>query len=154
VVYISDEEGILGLIALKDTLRQETIAAIRELQSIGVEAIMITGDNEETAKAIASESNIKEYYASCLPETKVETIKKLKKKYGTVAMVGDGINDAPALATADIGMAIGTGTDVAMEAADITLIRGDLNSIADAIFMSKMTIRNIKQNLFWALAYN
>ena len=152
VVYISDEGGILGLIALKDTLRQETIAAIRDLQSIGVEAIMITGDNEETAKAIASESNIKEYYASCLPETKVETIKKLKEKYGTVAMVGDGINDAPALATASIGVAMGEGTDVALETADVVLMKNELSRLSQAIRLSKRMNRIVKQNVIFSLA--
>ncbi|PEX82340.1 heavy metal translocating P-type ATPase [Bacillus cereus] len=151
VVYISDDEGILGLIALKDTLRQETIAAIRELQSIGVEAIMITGDNEQTAKAIAQESNIKEYYASCLPETKVETVKQLKEKYGTVAMVGDGINDAPALATASIGVAMGEGTDVALETADVVLMKNELSRLSQAIRLSKRMNRIVKQNVIFSL---
>ncbi|EEM18712.1 MULTISPECIES: heavy metal translocating P-type ATPase [Bacillus] len=152
VVYISNEKGILGLIALKDTLRQETIAAIRDLQSIGVEAIMITGDNEQTAKAIATESNIKEYYASCLPETKVETVKQLKEKYGTVAMVGDGINDAPALATASIGVAMGEGTDVALETADVVLMKNELSRLAQAIRLSKRMNRIVKQNVIFSLA--
>ncbi|ENQ3107614.1 Cd2+/Zn2+-exporting ATPase [Bacillus sp. 491mf] len=151
VVYVSDENGILGLIALKDTLRQETIAAIRELQSLGIEAIMITGDNEQTAKAIAAESNIKEYYASCLPETKVETIKQLKEKYGTVAMVGDGINDAPALATASIGVAMGEGTDVALETADVVLMKSELSRLAQAIRLSKRMNRIVKQNVIFSL---
>ena len=152
VVYISDEKGILGLIALKDTLRQETIAAIRDLQKIGVEAIMITGDNEQTAKAIAAESNIKEYYASCLPETKVETVKQLKEKYGTVAMVGDGINDAPALATASIGVAMGEGTDVALETADVVLMKNELSRLSQAIRLSKRMNRIVKQNVIFSLA--
>ncbi|EEL52236.1 MULTISPECIES: heavy metal translocating P-type ATPase [Bacillus cereus group] len=152
VVYLSDDKGILGLIALKDTLRQETIAAIHDLQSIGVEAIMITGDNEQTAKAIATESNIKEYYASCLPETKVDTIKQLKEKYGTVAMVGDGINDAPALATASIGVAMGEGTDVALETADVVLMKNELSRLAQAIRLSKRMNRIVKQNIIFSLA--
>lgn len=151
VVYISDKKGILGLIALKDTLRQETIAAIHELQNLGIEAIMITGDNEQTAKAIAAESNIKEYYASCLPETKVETIKHLKGKYGTVAMVGDGINDAPALATASIGVAMGEGTDVALETADVVLMKSELSRLAQAIRLSKRMNRIVKQNVIFSL---
>ncbi|WJE53224.1 heavy metal translocating P-type ATPase [Bacillus cereus] len=152
VAYLSDEKGLLGLIALKDTLRLETIAAIRDLQNIGVEAIMITGDNEQTAKAIANESNIKEYYASCLPETKVATVKQLKEKYGTVAMVGDGINDAPALATASIGVAMGEGTDVALETADVVLMKNELSRLAQAIRLSKRMNRIVKQNIIFSLA--
>lgn len=113
---------------------------------------MITGDNEETAKAIAAESNIKEYYASCLPETKVETIKKLKEKYGTVAMVGDGINDAPALATASIGVAMGEGTDVALETADVVLMKNELSRLSQAIRLSKQMNRIVKQNVVFSLA--
>jgi len=115
---------------------------------------MMTGDNERTANAIAHEAGISEVYAEVLPEGKATEVRKLQESGLIVAMVGDGINDAPALATADIGMAMGTGTDVAMEAADVTLMRGDLNSIPDAILMSRRTMLNIKQNLFWALAYN
>lgn len=153
-MLVSVDGQYYGLIAVADTIKDTSRKAIKRLQEMDIEVIMMTGDNKRTAEAIGHEVEVDHIVAEVLPEGKAEEVKKLQSAGKKVAMVGDGINDAPALAVADIGMAIGTGTDIAMEAADITLIRGDLNSIADAIIMSRKTMRNIKQNLFWAFAYN
>lgn len=152
IVFVRDEQGIAGLITLKDMVRAETIAAIEKLKSVGVYTFMLTGDGKATAEAVASESHIDGFVAECLPETKVDEIKKLKEKYGTVAMVGDGINDAPALATASMGIAMGEGTDVALETADVVLMKNNLSLIADAVLLSRKMNKIIKQNVIFSTA--
>ncbi|KIL14437.1 heavy metal translocating P-type ATPase [Bacillus safensis] len=153
-MLVAIDGEVAGIVAVADTIKSSSPQAISRLKEQGIHVVMMTGDNKLTAEAIAKQAGIDHVIAEVLPEEKAAHIAALQEQGKKVAMVGDGINDAPALATANIGMAVGTGTDVAMEAADITLMTGDLHAIADALEFSKKTMRNIKQNLFWALAYN
>lgn len=152
VIFLRDEKGIAALVAMKDTVREEAKLAIDMLQELGIDVVMLTGDNERTAKAIATESGVNAYVAECLPETKVKHIKNYLTKYEHVGMVGDGINDAPALATATVGIAMGGGTDVALETADVVLIKNDLSKIAYAVRLSRKMQRIVKQNIIFSLS--
>ena len=153
VMLLSSGKSLIGLVAVADVIKDSSALAVKQLQDLGIDVYMITGDNQRTAKAIAKKAGIVHVFAEVLPEQKAEYVKKLKQK-GIVAMVGDGINDAPALAQADIGIAMGSGTDVAMETGNIVLMRNDLLDVPRAIKLSKMTMAKIKQNMFWALFYN
>jgi Cu+-exporting ATPase len=153
-LYAAIDGRLAAAIAVADPIKPTTRDSIAALHRLGIKVAMITGDNAGTATAIAKQLGIDEVMAEVLPDGKVKAIKALRQRFGTVAFVGDGINDAPALAEADVGVAIGTGTDVAIEAADVVLMSGDLRGVVNAIALSKATIRNIKQNLFWAFAYN
>jgi Cu+-exporting ATPase len=153
-MYLSINNQFAAIIAVADPIKDDSIAAIKRLQDNGMRVIMLTGDNRATAKAVADKVGITEFFAEVLPEEKSAKVQELQAQGEIVGMTGDGINDAPALAIANVGFAIGTGTDVAIESSDITLMRGSLHGLADAIAISKATLRNIKQNLFGAFIYN
>jgi len=153
-MYFAVDNKLAAIIAVADPIKEDSIAAIKRLQHNGIRVVMLTGDNRATAKAVAEKAGIKEFFAEVLPEEKSKKVQELQMEGEVVGMTGDGINDAPALAIANVGFAIGTGTDVAIESADITLMRGSLHGLADAIAVSKATLRNIKQNLFGAFIYN
>ncbi len=154
VVFLIINRNVAGLIAITDDLKENSIKAIKEIEKMGIKTAIITGDNKRTAKAVAEKTGIDYVISEVLPEDKVKEVKKMQKEHGLVAMVGDGINDAPALKQANVGIAIGSGTDIAIESADITLIRGDLGGVISAIKLSNQTFNKIKQNYFWAWFYN
>jgi Cu+-exporting ATPase len=154
VMLMSVDKKMAGLIAVSDAPREYASEAVEQLHQMGIETVMISGDNRRTADAIARQVGIKKVMAEVLPEEKAKAVLKLQEGGSSVAMVGDGINDAPALAQADIGMALGSGTDVAMESGDIVLVKDDLRDVVEAVKLSRYTIRKVKQNLFWAFFYN
>lgn len=153
-MYFAIDNTLAGIVAVADPIKDDSVAAIKRLQDNGIRVVMLTGDNQATAKAVADKVGLDQFYAEVQPQDKVDKVKALQDENEIVGMTGDGINDAPALAQANVGFAIGTGTDVAIESADITLMRGSLHGLADAVAVSKATIRNIKQNLFGAFIYN
>jgi Cu+-exporting ATPase len=152
--FASEKGEYLGTIAAADVLKSDSEAAVQAMQELGLDVVMLTGDNEKTAKAIAAKAGITHVIADVLPADKAGAVEALKAEGHKVLMVGDGINDAPALVTADVGMAIGAGTDIAMESADVVLMNSSLAGVSAAVELSKATIRNIRQNLFWAFFYN
>ena len=153
-MYIVIDGNLEGIVAVADIIKPTSKAAIQRLKAMGIDIVMLTGDNKRTAQAVGAQAGIDQVLAEVMPQDKADNVKQLQAEGNKVAMVGDGINDAPALVQADIGIAIGSGTDVAIESAEVVLMRGDLQGVAQAIYLSKMTMRNIKQNLFWAFAYN
>jgi len=154
VIWFADSKQALAVLAISDKIKETSVAAIRQMQEMGIELYMLTGDNEATAKAIAAQTGIKHYKAEVLPQQKADFVKDLQQQGKVVAMVGDGINDSTALVTADVSIAMGKGSDIAMDVAKMTIISSDLTKIPQAIRLSKQTVATIKQNLFWAFIYN
>lgn len=154
VVYLADDKSLLAIFALADTLKEQSAEAVADLKSRGIRVAMLTGDNENVAGAIAKQAGIEEYFAEALPKDKADAVERVRAVGGFVAMVGDGINDSPALKASDVGVAMGNGTDVAMDSADVVLSRGDVRLVGKMIDLSRATVRNIHQNLFWAFFYN
>jgi Cu+-exporting ATPase len=153
-MFVARDGVPLGLVAVSDQIKDDSRAAIFELRRLGMQTLMLTGDNEITGRAVADEVGIGDVRAGLLPDGKVEAIRELQGDGLVVAMVGDGINDAPSLKQADVGIAIGTGTDIAIESADMTLVHGNLTAVVRAVLLSRATFRKIRQNLFWAYFYN
>ncbi len=153
-MYLLIEKKVEGIVSVADTIKKTSAKAIRELQKMGVKVHMLTGDNEFTAKAVSEELKLDGYQADCLPDDKYKKVKDLQDQGHIAAMAGDGINDAPALEQANVGIAMGTGTDIAMQSAEVTLVKGDLDGIVRARELSHKVMRNIKQNLFFAFVYN
>jgi P-type E1-E2 ATPase len=153
-IILATKQEVLGVVMVADAIKPEAVEAVKSLHDLGIKVLMLTGDHKNTAMAIAKQIGIDDIVAEVLPDEKLNKIKELQSQGHIVAMAGDGINDAPALAQADVGIAMGTGTDVAIETAGITLLHGDISKLVKAIRLSKLTMRGIKQNLFWAFIYN
>lgn len=154
MMYLLIENKVEGIVSVADTIKKSSAKAIKDLQSMGIKVHMLTGDNKLTAKAVADKLGLDGFQSECLPEDKYNKVKALQEQGHIIAMAGDGINDAPALEQANVGIAMGTGTDIAMQSAEITLVKGDLNGIVRARMLSHKVMRNIKQNLFFAFVYN
>ena len=152
-MFFAEKDRLLGIIAVADVIKTDSPEAVRQLKNMGIHVVMLTGDNEKTARTIGTQAGVDEVIAGVLPDEKAEAVGRFKSR-GKVIMVGDGINDAPALTSADIGLAIGAGTDIAIDAADVVLMKSRLSDVVTAIRLSRATLRNIHENLFWAFIYN
>jgi Cu+-exporting ATPase len=153
-IFVAVDGKLIGVICLADEARPESKAAVRKFKELGLKVVMLTGDQQSSAEAVASKTGVTKIHAGVLPEEKAKIVKQYQAQGARVGMIGDGINDAPALAQADVGIAMGSGTDVAMETSDVVLMKNDLRHVSDALMLSRATLRNIRQNLFWAFGYN